>query len=108
MDCCERFPRKDPGVFDLLGSSLSCDETGLTALISICAYGLPNISWFRSRTPESRNLLPTLPKQVLPHPLSVLSADVLASFKADKSRRAPFFSTALHKFSMETAIPSHV
>ena len=28
--CCERFPRKDPGVFDLLGSSLSCDETGLT------------------------------------------------------------------------------
>ena len=32
-DCCgcrERFPRKDPGVFDLLGSSLSCDATGLT------------------------------------------------------------------------------
>ena len=28
--CCERFPRKDPGVFDLLGSSLSCDTTGLT------------------------------------------------------------------------------
>ena len=31
-DCCgrgERFPRKDPGVFDLLGSLLSCDETGL-------------------------------------------------------------------------------
>ena len=28
--CCERFPRKDPGVFDLLGSSLSCDATGLT------------------------------------------------------------------------------
>ena len=28
-DCCgrcERFPRKDPGVLDLLGSSLSCDE----------------------------------------------------------------------------------
>ena len=27
-DCCgrcERFPRKDPGVLDLLGSSLSCD-----------------------------------------------------------------------------------
>ena len=33
QDCCgcsERFPRKDPGVFDLLGSSLSCDTTGLT------------------------------------------------------------------------------
>ena len=32
-DCCgsgERFPRKDPGVFDLLGSSLSCDATGIT------------------------------------------------------------------------------
>ena len=28
--CCERFQRKDPGVFDLLGSSLSCDTTGLT------------------------------------------------------------------------------
>ena len=28
----ERFPRKDPGVFDLLGSSLSCDATGLTPL----------------------------------------------------------------------------
>ncbi len=26
----EHFPRKDPGVFDLLGSSLSCDTTGLT------------------------------------------------------------------------------
>ena len=28
--CRERFPRKDPGVFDLLGSSLSCEATGLT------------------------------------------------------------------------------
>ena len=28
--CRERFPRKDPGVFDLLGASLSCDTTGLT------------------------------------------------------------------------------
>ena len=28
--CRGRFPRKDPGVFDLLGSSLSCDTTGLT------------------------------------------------------------------------------
>ena len=27
--CRERFPRKDPGVFDLLGSSLSCDKSGL-------------------------------------------------------------------------------
>ena len=26
----ERFPRKDPGVFDLLGSSLSCDATDIT------------------------------------------------------------------------------
>ena len=28
--CRERFPRKYPGVFDPLGSSLSCDTTGLT------------------------------------------------------------------------------
>ena len=28
--CCERFPRKDPGVFDLLGFSLSCDTPVLT------------------------------------------------------------------------------
>ena len=27
--CHERFPRKDPEVFDLLGSSLSCDATCL-------------------------------------------------------------------------------
>ena len=34
-DCCgrcERFPRKDPGVLDLLGSSLSCDESFLASL----------------------------------------------------------------------------
>ena len=30
--CRERFPRKDPGVFDLLGSSLSCDTTCPTLL----------------------------------------------------------------------------
>ena len=44
-DCCgrcERFPRKDPGVFDLLGSSLSCAATGLTPPLSISTYGLPN------------------------------------------------------------------
>ena len=29
-ECRERFPRKGPGVFDLLGSSLSCDTSGLT------------------------------------------------------------------------------
>ena len=40
--CDERFPRKDPGVFDLLGSSLSCDTTVLTPLLSISAYGLPH------------------------------------------------------------------
>ena len=28
--CRERFPKKDPGVFDPLGSSLSTDTTGLT------------------------------------------------------------------------------
>ena len=31
-DCCERFPIKDPGVFDLLGPSFSCDTIGLTPL----------------------------------------------------------------------------
>ena len=30
--CRERFPRKDPGVFDFLGSSLSCDTTCPTLL----------------------------------------------------------------------------
>ena len=28
----ERFPRKDPGLFDLLGSSLSCDATDIALL----------------------------------------------------------------------------
>ena len=54
VDCCERIPRKDPGVFDLLGPPFSCDTTGLTPLISICAYGLPNISGFGSSAPGRR------------------------------------------------------
>ena len=49
MGCCERFLRKDPGVFELLGSSLSCDTTVLTAPISICAYGLPNSRGVRAQ-----------------------------------------------------------
>ena len=42
VDCCERFPRKDPGVFDILGPPFSCDTTVLTRLLGKCAYGLPN------------------------------------------------------------------
>ena len=48
--CDERFPRKDPGVFDLLGSSLSCDATVLAVPISICTYGLPNLVESSART----------------------------------------------------------
>ena len=62
----------------------------------------------RHRLPRRRNFLPTLPKQVLPHPLCLLSADVLTSFKASKNRRTPLFSTALHEFSIETAISAYV
>ena len=92
----------------VLGSSLSCHTTAVTLPISIFAYELPNISGFCISTPESRDFLPTLPKQVLPHPLSVLSADVLASFKADKKPQSTIFSTELHEFSVEKAIPPHV
>ena len=31
MGASSVFPKKDPGVLDLLGSSLSCDATGLTS-----------------------------------------------------------------------------
>ena len=60
VGCCERFPRKDPGVFDLLGPPFSCDTPGLTRLLSKCAYGLPNISGFGGSAPERVRPTPSL------------------------------------------------
>ena len=63
--CRERFPRKDPGVFDLLGSSLSCDTTGLTPPNKHLCLQVAEPLWRPVLTPEearapSRN-------NVLPH-----------------------------------------
>ena len=66
-DCCgcrERFPRKDPGVFDLLGSSLSCDATGLTppnkhlCLRVAEPLGRPVLAPEEMRAPSRNNVLP--------------------------------------------------
>ena len=66
-DCCgcgERFPRKDSGVFDLLGSSLSCDTTGLTppnkhlCLRIAELLGRPVLTPEEARAPSRNNVLP--------------------------------------------------
>ena len=54
--CCERFPRKDPGVFDLLGSSLSCDATGLTLLNEHLYLRDTELCIPRAQTPTSSHL----------------------------------------------------
>ena len=60
----ERFPRKDPGVFDLLGSSLSCDATGLTPPAEyLCLrfaelLGSPVLTPEEVRTPSRNDVLP--------------------------------------------------
>ena len=60
----ERFPRKDPGVFDLLGSSLSCDMTGLTPLaVYFCLrsaepVGGPVLAPEEVRAPSRNDVLP--------------------------------------------------
>ena len=62
--CRERFPRKDPGVFDLLGSSLSCDTTGLTppnkhlCLRVAEPLGRPVLTPEEVRAPSRNNVLP--------------------------------------------------
>ena len=62
--CSERFPRKDPGVFDLLGSSLSCDATGLTPPAEyLCLrfaelLGSPVLTPEEVRTPSRNDVLP--------------------------------------------------
>ena len=62
--CRERFPRKDPGVFDLLGSSLSCDTTGLTppnkhlCLRVAEPLGRPVLTPEEARAPSRNNVLP--------------------------------------------------
>ena len=42
-------------------------------------------SGFRVRTPSSRNLLPPLTHQVLPHPLCLLPAEVSTSLQKGKA-----------------------
>ena len=62
--CRERFPRKNPGVFDLLGSSLSCDTTGLTppnkhlCLRVAEPLGRPVLTPEEVRAPSRNNVLP--------------------------------------------------
>ena len=62
--CRERFPRKDPGVFDLLGSSLSCDMTVLTppnkhlCLRVAEPLGRPVLASEEMRTPCRNYVLP--------------------------------------------------
>ena len=62
--CRERFPRKDPGVFDLLGSSISCDTTGLTppnkhlCLRVAEPLGRPVLAPEEARAPSRNNVLP--------------------------------------------------
>ena len=62
--CRERFPRKDPGVFDLLGSSLSCDTTGLTPPVEyLCLrfaelLGSPVLTPEEVRAPSRNDVLP--------------------------------------------------
>jgi len=54
--CRERFPRKDPGVFDLLGSSLSCDATGLTPPNEHLCLRDTELCIPRAQTPRSSHL----------------------------------------------------
>ena len=62
--CRERFQRKDPGVFDPLGSSLSCDTTGLTppnkhlCLRVAEPLGRPVLTPEEARAPSRNNVLP--------------------------------------------------
>ena len=77
--CRERFPRKDPGVLDLLGSSLSCDTTGLTLptkhlclrdtelCITRAQAKRRTSSGFSSCTLQRSRLLPPLGLERLPH-----------------------------------------
>ena len=60
----ERFPRKDPGVFELLGSSLSCDKTDLTPpgkylrLRLAEPLGRPVLASEEVRAPSRNDVLP--------------------------------------------------
>ncbi len=76
VGCCERFPRKDPGVFDLLGPPFSCDAPGLTRLLSKCTYGLPNISGFGGSAPERVRPAPSLGLKGSPQLLRCLLPEV--------------------------------
>ena len=48
-DCCEQFPIKDPGVFDLLGPSFSCDTLGLTPFFGYMYLRIaePSTHWWQ-------------------------------------------------------------
>ena len=83
--CRERFPRKDPGVFDLLGSSLSCDTTGLTppnkhlCLRVAEPLGRPVLTPEEARAPSRNNVLPhTANAAETRFSLEVLAIDALS------------------------------
>ena len=83
--CRERFPRKDPGVFDLLGSSLSCDATGLTPPAEyLCLrfaelLGSPVLAPEEARAPSRNNVLPhTANAAETRFSLEVLAIDALS------------------------------
>ena len=80
--CRERFPRKDPGVFDLLGSSLSCDTTGLTppnkhlCLRVAEPLGRPVLASEEMRAPGRNYVLPHTTNPIEPRfSLEVLAVD---------------------------------
>ena len=83
--CRERFPRKDPGVFDLLGSSLSCDTTGITppnkhlCLRVAEPLGRPVLTPEEVRAPSRNNVLPhTANAAETRFSLEVLAIDALS------------------------------
>ena len=84
-ECRERFPRKDPGVFDLLGFSLSCDTTGLTppnkhlCLRVAEPLGRPVLTPEEVRAPSRNNVLPhTANAAETRFSLEVLAIDALS------------------------------
>ena len=83
MGAVSVFPRKDPGVFDLLGSSLSCDTTGLT--------------------PPNKHLCLRVAERFRvrrSHPIEVASSSTLGSEGTS--------TTALRRLSSDTDAPSAV
>ena len=114
--CRERFPRKDPGVFDLLGSSLSCDTTGLTPPAEyLCLrvaepLGRPVLTPEEARAPSRNNVLPhTANATETRFSLEVLAVDALSRhvrrvtiFQLSNRRRRKKTGAASRFFSRST------